>query len=159
MGRGVDPAVAGSGLRAARVLVAQDPSPAAWSPLVVRADGTAEYLDLEPSRLLGLGPTNRQCETFALNRGDTIVLFTDGLVERRTRDLTHGLELLRAAVADAVRTQRWSNDAFAEVIERLTAASSSCRPSWPPMGRDSESQNGSGWPGWRPPAPPHWESS
>jgi len=71
-------------------------------PLLVPCAGPAVFLDVDPMPALGyglLGPTvgdSRQT-TFRLEPGSTVVLFTDGLVERRDRSIEIGLESLRAA--------------------------------------------------------------
>lgn len=67
-------------------------------PLLVRADGSAELLVGEADLLIGLDPSTKRHDTSVrLGAGDTVVLFTDGLVERRGESLDAGLERLRAA--------------------------------------------------------------
>ncbi|MEW9550961.1 PP2C family protein-serine/threonine phosphatase [Nonomuraea sp. NPDC050783] len=75
----------------------------AWSqaghpaPVLVR-DGVATRLD--PPRGVLLGATSGRPYELAMTRlrpGDVLLLFTDGLVERRTRDLGVGLDLVLAA--------------------------------------------------------------
>ncbi|WP_432543948.1 SpoIIE family protein phosphatase [Kineococcus sp. SYSU DK002] len=87
-------------------------------PLLLHADGRAELLDREPDLLLGLGTgLDRHDHTTDLEAGDTLVLCTDGLVERRGEDLDVGLERLRRHVADlAGRTPDELCDAL---VERL----------------------------------------
>ncbi|ROS75259.1 SpoIIE family protein phosphatase [Cellulomonas sp. PhB143] len=54
-------------------------------PLVLRADGTAEILHGASDLMLGVVPmTPRTDHVAELHRGDTLVLYTDGLVEDRT---------------------------------------------------------------------------
>ncbi|MFI7428974.1 SpoIIE family protein phosphatase [Micromonospora sp. NPDC049836] len=74
------------------------------APLIRRAPahGTpyAEYVDVPPGPPLGLGhrpPT----ATVPFHPGDTLLLFSDGVVERRWQDLTAGLSGLGAAVTAA----------------------------------------------------------
>jgi PAS domain S-box-containing protein len=70
-------------------------------PLVVHAGAGAELLDRDPDLLLGLHPgTGRRDHTVDLAPGDVLVLFTDGLVERRSVDLASGLEALCRTAAD-----------------------------------------------------------
>ena len=65
-------------------------------PLVLGADGRAELLTRSPDLLLGLATgTDRHDHTVTLPPGATVVLYTDGLVERRGEDLDTGLERLR----------------------------------------------------------------
>jgi serine phosphatase RsbU (regulator of sigma subunit) len=78
----------------------------AWSqaghlaPILVR-DGVASRLDQPRGVLLGAA-AGRPYE-LALTRlrpGDLLLMFTDGLVERRTRDIDVGLDLALAAARD-----------------------------------------------------------
>ncbi|MDX6257877.1 MAG: hypothetical protein QOJ11_4211 [Frankiales bacterium] len=70
-------------------------------PLLIR-DGTAERMDLDTGTLLGLGDSRFSQHEVALQPGDAIVLYTDGLVESRGSDLDVGIERLRLALtADA----------------------------------------------------------
>jgi anti-sigma regulatory factor (Ser/Thr protein kinase) len=65
-------------------------------PLLIRADGDAELLRRDPELLLGVEPsTYRTDHLQLLEPGDTLLLYTDGLVERRGETLTQGLEWLR----------------------------------------------------------------
>ena len=73
-------------------------------PMVVRADGAVEALETVPEALLGLDPATRRSDHEAdLPAGAALVLYTDGLVERRDRSLSEGLAVLAeelAALAD-----------------------------------------------------------
>ncbi|MFD4372888.1 PP2C family protein-serine/threonine phosphatase [Streptomyces sp. NPDC058486] len=71
-------------------------------PVLVR-DGRARRLPAPPGLLLGVLPrTTYEAAELPLRQGDTILLYTDGLIERRDRDLDAGVdELLRAAEAAA----------------------------------------------------------
>lgn len=69
-------------------------------PLLVRADGTVTYL--WDGRSAPLGATfgvRRGSSTISLATGDTVVLYTDGLVERRDRAIDAGLRRLADAAA------------------------------------------------------------
>ncbi|MCW2743094.1 MAG: putative sensor protein [Blastococcus sp.] len=71
-------------------------------PLLRRPDGRVEILDGQPERLLGLDPGARRSErVIDLVAGDTVLLYTDGLVERRTADLDQGIARLAEAFARA----------------------------------------------------------
>ncbi|MEU9350931.1 SpoIIE family protein phosphatase [Streptomyces griseoloalbus] len=73
-------------------------------PLLVAADGTARFLTEARSPLLGLVPRpDHAGATEPLPPGSTLLLYTDGLVERRGEDLTVGLERLRRHASNAVR--------------------------------------------------------
>ncbi len=71
-------------------------------PLVRAADGATDYLDVEAQ--LPLGAVRRVTyveHPVELEPGATVVLYTDGLVERRDASLDEGLARLATAVADA----------------------------------------------------------
>ena len=70
-------------------------------PAVLAPDGTVDLLLTDdPDLLLGLDPDVRRGEQqVVLRRGSTVLLFTDGLVERRGEDLDVGLERLRRELA------------------------------------------------------------
>ncbi len=66
-------------------------------PLLLQPDGTAELLTRPADLLLGLEPdTDRSDHTAVLHPGATVLLYTDGLVERRGALLDDGLEWLRS---------------------------------------------------------------
>jgi serine phosphatase RsbU (regulator of sigma subunit)/anti-sigma regulatory factor (Ser/Thr protein kinase) len=64
-------------------------------PLLVRPDGTTELLDISPAPPLGVGSGPIQSRTVEIDDGSLLVLYTDGLVERRTEDIDVGLAKLR----------------------------------------------------------------
>jgi anti-sigma regulatory factor (Ser/Thr protein kinase) len=64
-------------------------------PLLVRPDGTSEYLDVSPAPPLGIGASPIVSRTLPIEDGSLLVMYTDGLVERRTEDIDLGLERLR----------------------------------------------------------------
>ncbi|MEU9480007.1 SpoIIE family protein phosphatase [Streptomyces sp. NPDC048191] len=74
-------------------------------PAVVRPDGTVEFPELPVSPPLGLG-AGLPVETAELvvPEGSRLVLYTDGLIEDRTRDLDAGLRALRDALTGPART-------------------------------------------------------
>ncbi|WP_432524200.1 SpoIIE family protein phosphatase [Kineococcus sp. SYSU DK006] len=68
-------------------------------PVLVAADGTARLLHTRPDLLLGLLPeAERADHATTLHPGATVVLYTDGLVERRDAPLQDGMEWLRATL-------------------------------------------------------------
>ncbi len=71
-------------------------------PMVVNPDGTVLPLTgLRPELLLGVDDTARRREfEVTLDRDATLVLYTDGLIERRDQDLDHGLERLHQALGE-----------------------------------------------------------
>ena len=74
-------------------------------PAVVRPDGTVGFPRVPVSPPLGLG-AGLPVETAELTvpEGSRLVLYTDGLIEDRTRDLDAGLEALRDALTGSDRT-------------------------------------------------------
>ncbi len=71
-------------------------------PMVLMPDGTVSPLTgLEADLLLGIDPGTPRVETqVVLDRGATVLLYTDGLVERRGQGLDEGLALLRSTLAE-----------------------------------------------------------
>ncbi len=69
--------------------------------IVVRADGRSEVLEGGRRPLLGFGHGPKSCQagaaTTAFDPGDTLVMYTDGLIERRRELIDVGIERLRAA--------------------------------------------------------------
>jgi serine phosphatase RsbU (regulator of sigma subunit) len=88
-------------------------------PAVLTPDGKAMLLDDEQSELLlGVVPdTKRREHMTVLDVGSTVLLYTDGLVERRDRDIDAGtaelVEVLRACTGLSL------DDLCDEVLERL----------------------------------------
>ncbi len=70
-------------------------------PLLVTAQGEARYLDDPSGVLLAFGDSHYEDGTAALPPLSTLLLYTDGLVESRHRDIDSGLELLRATATEA----------------------------------------------------------
>src|SRR5215468_8372837 len=66
-------------------------------PLVVHPDGRSELLEVIPSPPLGVGNGGVETKRFAVEDGSLFVLYTDGLVESRDRDITDGLDRLQNA--------------------------------------------------------------
>jgi serine phosphatase RsbU (regulator of sigma subunit) len=64
-------------------------------PLLVRPDGTNELLDVLQAPPLGVGTGLIQSRVLDVKDGSLLVLYTDGLVEKRTRDIDEGLGRLR----------------------------------------------------------------
>jgi serine phosphatase RsbU (regulator of sigma subunit) len=70
-------------------------------PLLLHADGRVEHLDSTPDLLLGVrAETSRHDHEHVLPPGSTLVLYTDGLVERRDEHLGAGLARLRRNAAE-----------------------------------------------------------
>lgn len=64
-------------------------------PVLVRSDGIVEVLERMPEPLLGIAPaTGRHDHQVDLRPGDTVLFYTDGLVERREWSLDEGTDWL-----------------------------------------------------------------
>ena len=73
--------------------------------LVARPDGSTHLLDQGRSRPIGVRPgTERPEAQYAMPGRATLMLYTDGLVERRRRPLTAGIEQATAAIQHGLRT-------------------------------------------------------
>ncbi|WP_104524341.1 SpoIIE family protein phosphatase [Blastococcus atacamensis] len=88
-------------------------------PLVINPDGSvAELAEWSGDLLLGVDPTSRRRESvITLDRGSTVLLYTDGLVERRDSDLDDGIHRLREALLELAG--RPLQEMLDELLERL----------------------------------------
>jgi len=88
-------------------------------PLVVDADGRVDFLEEGRGLPLcisdGLGGDRPEGRT-TLREGSTLLLYTDGLIERRDDSIDHGLERLKSAVAarSAQEPERLCDEIVAE---------------------------------------------
>ncbi|MFC9974738.1 SpoIIE family protein phosphatase [Spirillospora sp. NPDC127200] len=65
-------------------------------PLLVAPDGSNEYLEIPPAPPLGVsGGAAIESREFTVEDGSVFVIYTDGLVENRGRDIDDGLARLR----------------------------------------------------------------
>jgi len=65
-------------------------------PLLVSSNGSSEFLDVSPAPPLGVGEEPISSRTFEIKDGSLFVLYTDGLVESRGRDIDDGLKRLQS---------------------------------------------------------------
>jgi serine phosphatase RsbU (regulator of sigma subunit) len=86
-------------------------------PVVVAPDGRARLLEAPPDVLLGVAAAQRADRVATLEPGSAVVIYTDGLIERRGVPLTESIRWL-AGVLDgqAGRSAEWLAD---HVIGRL----------------------------------------
>jgi serine phosphatase RsbU (regulator of sigma subunit) len=66
-------------------------------PVVVRADGTAELIGRFGTALGLFQAVDLHCTRHVLAAGETLLLYTDGVTERRRGDEQFGVERLRRA--------------------------------------------------------------
>jgi len=57
------------------------------APILARSDGTTEFITEAGGTILGVGAVARRTATVPFLQGDTLVMYTDGLLERRGEDL------------------------------------------------------------------------
>ncbi|MFE5032459.1 SpoIIE family protein phosphatase [Streptomyces sp. NPDC056683] len=88
-------------------------------PALVRPDGGVEFADVPAGPPLGLGGLPFETAELELAPGSSLVLYTDGLVEDRQRDIDEGLELLAGALESAAGDT--PDETCAAVLERLPA--------------------------------------
>ncbi len=85
-------------------------------PALVHPDGTVEFPELPAGPPLGLGGLPFEAMELSLLEGTSLVLYTDGLVEDRTRDIDTGLRILATTLAHPDRTPQ---DTCEAVIDAL----------------------------------------
>ncbi|MGY6026110.1 SpoIIE family protein phosphatase [Streptomyces spinosirectus] len=85
-------------------------------PAVVAPDGTVEFIDLPSGQLLGLGGMPFETVELELAEGSQLVLYTDGLVEDRHRDIDSGLDGLRTVLAAAGRAPEDTCEAVLDAL-------------------------------------------
>jgi serine phosphatase RsbU (regulator of sigma subunit)/anti-sigma regulatory factor (Ser/Thr protein kinase) len=93
-------------------------------PLLVRPDGSAIFLQDASGPPLGTGGASAYNEMrFALEAGETLLLYTDGLIERRGRQLAEGeAALVEAAVAAPDEPELRCRAIIAQLTEGVEAA-------------------------------------
>ncbi|WTJ08436.1 SpoIIE family protein phosphatase [Streptomyces lydicus] len=85
-------------------------------PAVAWPDGTVTFPDVPPGQPLGLSQLPFEATEIDLPQGSRLVLYTDGLVQHRERDIDEGLDLLRAALS---HTDRSAEQTCVEVCRAL----------------------------------------
>ncbi|PZH06890.1 protein phosphatase [Streptomyces sp. NTH33] len=88
-------------------------------PALVAPDGTVEFVDLPPGPPLGLGGMPFETVELELAEGSQLVLYTDGLIEKRYQDVDIGLDALRTVLACA---GRGPEDTCEAVLDALLSA-------------------------------------
>ncbi|MER6080243.1 SpoIIE family protein phosphatase [Streptomyces sp. NPDC001833] len=86
------------------------------APAVVTPDGAVDFVDLPSGPPLGLGGMPFETVELELAEGSQLVLYTDGLIEDRGRDIDIGLDKLRAVLACADRAPEDTCDAVLDAL-------------------------------------------
>lgn len=89
-------------------------------PALVHPDGTVDFPELPAGPPLGLGGLPFETAELHLPEGSQLILYTDGLVEDRDRDIETGLQRLRRALIHPDRTPQQTCEA---VLDALLPAS------------------------------------
>ncbi len=86
-------------------------------PVLLAADGQIEVLDHPSTLILGVGGGQRAIRSAEFRPGDALLLYTDGLIERRGDDADAAMARLITALRTpwAGHTDRW----LSEVVEEL----------------------------------------
>ena len=87
-------------------------------PMLTSPDGGTQILELPPGLPLGLGEDSFEATEIRLPPGATIALYTDGLVESRTRPLDKGLAALRHELTGALAGPGTTLDSACETVTR-----------------------------------------
>ncbi|MEU1369966.1 SpoIIE family protein phosphatase [Streptomyces sp. NPDC005803] len=85
-------------------------------PALVLPDGTVRFPEIPAGLPLGIGGMPFEATELEVPEGSRLVLYTDGLVERRGQDIDDGLERLQNALAGRDRTPEETCD---DVLEAL----------------------------------------
>ncbi|MGW7353564.1 SpoIIE family protein phosphatase [Streptomyces sp. NPDC054784] len=86
-----------------RLLVANAGHP---PPVMLHRDGRAEVLRIPAGAPIGVGGVDFEAVELDAPEGATLLLYTDGLVESRVRDVWTGIDFLRQKLADTARLTR-----------------------------------------------------
>ncbi|UNZ21552.1 SpoIIE family protein phosphatase [Streptomyces sp. 891-h] len=86
------------------------------APALAHPDGTVEFLDVPSGLPLGIGGLPFESIELHLPEGSRLVLFTDGLIERRGQDIDIGLRLLRETLSGADQSPEQTCDAVLDAL-------------------------------------------
>jgi serine phosphatase RsbU (regulator of sigma subunit) len=92
-------------------------------PVLIQPDGSSCFTETRPKRILGAGGDERTTATWTYPSGSTLLLYTDGLIERRDESIETGLDrLARQATALADMPLQAALDQLAEELRDDTTA-------------------------------------
>jgi hypothetical protein len=101
---------------------------AAWAraghpvPAVLTPGGTAQFLDLPAGPPLGLGGLPFEEAEIQLPEGSLLVLYTDGLIETRQRDIDAGMSAMRSVLTRIHRPGPVPGPSLDGICDRLVDA-------------------------------------
>jgi serine phosphatase RsbU (regulator of sigma subunit) len=87
-------------------------------PLVIPPDGPAFFASVQPGPPLGVGQPHYDEAVVPMPPGTTVLLYTDGLVETRERNVEDGMEALRTSVTGPISPEQ----ACERVLEAMQGA-------------------------------------
>ncbi|WP_234382610.1 SpoIIE family protein phosphatase [Streptomyces dysideae] len=85
-------------------------------PALVHPDGTVEFPEVPAGLPLGLGLLPFETMELEISEGSELVLYSDGLIEDRNRDIDVGLKLLQEALAQPARPPEETCDAVLDAL-------------------------------------------
>jgi serine phosphatase RsbU (regulator of sigma subunit) len=85
-------------------------------PIIVRSDGQASLVESRSSAAFSIGPDDRTATRLSFGSGDTLLVYTDGLIERRSEAMPDSFARLLAH-ASALR----SGDLSSQLSEMILA--------------------------------------
>jgi serine phosphatase RsbU (regulator of sigma subunit) len=91
-------------------------------PLVVRPDGSVQVLDTANAPMLGIVATRNIAETIEFPPGSQLVVYTDGMIERRGRTFFDGVDLAVAHLA-ALPTRLGADELIDSILDALVGDS------------------------------------
>ncbi|SCK06457.1 Na+/proline symporter [Streptomyces sp. WMMB 714] len=86
------------------------------TPALTHPDGTVQFPDVPAGLPLGIGGQPFETAELRLPEGSRLVLYTDGLVERRDQDIDTGLRLLRETLARVDQSPEETCDAVLDAL-------------------------------------------
>lgn len=89
------------------------------APILTMPDGSTQNVDLPIGLPIGLGLGGYEATKITLPPGATLALFTDGLVESRSRSLDDGLAQLRDALSGALTKPGHTLDLSCEQVTQM----------------------------------------
>ncbi|WP_165962661.1 ATP-binding SpoIIE family protein phosphatase [Occultella glacieicola] len=89
-------------------------------PGLLISGGEVRDLDGAPGRLMGFGGAERETATVRVRPGDVVMFYTDGLVERRSRTIQDGVQLVRGILQEAAAAATGAADVGEALLRRLS---------------------------------------